>query len=105
MEKVIITPKSKTFYKIKSINDACKVLGIKKIKFGKVGRPSKVSRAHKHLSIIAEAINKGTKLDIVNVPSFDFKPSGETAPFSTKARAVHVAKHFKKVFGEMLYGK
>ena len=52
--------------KINNLADACKVLGIKKIKFGKVGRPTKTVRANTHLSIIVKALN--------TVSKFSFEP-------------------------------
>lgn len=47
--------------KIKTFDDVKKVLGIKKIKFGKVGRPKKITKTYKHLELILQAINKEIK--------------------------------------------
>lgn len=84
----------KPFKKIKTLDDALKIVGLKKIKYGKIGRPKKSVRANKRLSVIVEALNKGTKLDKQGVSPFGSNDIG-TIMFPSVEIADHASKFFK----------
>lgn len=106
--------KSKAFLKIKTLDDACKVVGITnkvEIRRIKASRPKEL-RAYKKLRIIMNAINKGSKLDSQYIPYFKYEPKfqfnsvgsnvGGTIFFATEEMARYSAKNFRDIFNEML---
>jgi len=102
----------KPFEKIKTLDDALKSLSMKKVKYGKVGRPKKDIKAYKCLAIITRAINKHANLSVKYVPykGYDKKPFKfddlnylvpSTMFYATEKRANHAIANFSELFAEL----
>lgn len=102
------TATTKAFKKIKTLDDACKIMGVDAKKLDRT-RP-KILRPYKKLKVIADAINKETRPDLTgHVPYFqdeqNYKFGNNTLQvgsssilFATGEMAQYAAKQFKDIY-------